>query len=130
VSRRRHRTADEERYIQTLDRFDKPPEGKVRAIHAFAAVPVVVTDAGKTVIVGNSNRFGAADAGTLTVLDATKIERGAEAVTGSIASGAFPRDLTLTPDGRTLLVANYGSRSLQMVDAERLPIEKIKVPER
>lgn len=83
-----------------------------------APVPVVVTGGGKTVLVGNSNRFGnASQSSTLSVIDTDT-----NALAGSIAAGAFPRDLVLSPDGRTLFVANFASNSLQMMDAAKLPV--------
>ncbi|HYW41443.1 MAG TPA: YncE family protein [Bryobacteraceae bacterium] len=91
-----------------------------------APVPVLVIEGGKKVLAGNSNRFGA-DASTpqtLSVVDTARIGGGAEAAIGTIATGAFPRDLRLSPDGRTLIVANWGSGSLQLMDVARLPVER------
>jgi len=87
---------------------------------------VTVIEGGKKVLAGNSNRFGA-DASTpqtLSVVDTARIGGGAEAAIGTIATGAFPRDLRLSPDGRTLIVANWGSGSLQLMDVARLPVER------
>jgi DNA-binding beta-propeller fold protein YncE len=89
--------------------------------------PVPVIRVGKDVIVGNSNRFGANESanesGTLTVVDAVKLETNDQtSVRGTVEVGAFPRDLTLSPDGHTLYVANFGSRSLQVLDADHLPV--------
>ena len=91
-----------------------------------APVPVLVIEGGKKVLAGNSNRFGTDPSApqTLSVVDTARIGSGAEAVMGTIASGAFPRDLRLTPDGRTLIVANWGSGALQLMDAARLRVER------
>ena len=43
------------------------------------------------------------------------IDRKTMQVTGHIPAGRFPRDLVLMPDGRTLLIANFGSGSVQWV---------------
>jgi YVTN family beta-propeller protein len=76
-----------------------------------APVPVAVVNDGHLVVAANSNRFGGSgETETLTVLDAAKLTR-----VGSIAVGAFPRDLTLSPDGKTLFVANFDSNSLQAI---------------
>jgi DNA-binding beta-propeller fold protein YncE len=87
-----------------------------------APVGVAVIDGGRKLVVGNSNMFagGVEDRQSLTVIDAARIEQGASAVIGSIPAGAYPRELRLTDDGRTLLVANFRSRTLQLVDVERL----------
>ena len=90
-----------------------------------APVPVAVIDGGRKVIAGNSNRFaGAAAPQSLTVLDSVKMLEGAVAVLGTIPTGAFPREMAVSSDGRTLFVTNFGSQSLQIIDIERLPIGK------
>lgn len=90
-----------------------------------APVPVAVVNSGKTVLVGNSNRFGGGGGPqTLTVLDAAKIESGEDAAIGTIATGAFPREMDVSSDGRTLFLTNAASRSLQMIDLERLPVRQ------
>jgi DNA-binding beta-propeller fold protein YncE len=89
-----------------------------------APVPVAVIDRGRKVVVGNSNRFAAATAPqTLSVLDAAKMEQpGADAL-GAIASGAFPREFSVSSDGQTLFLTNAGSSSLQVLDIAHLPVD-------
>jgi DNA-binding beta-propeller fold protein YncE len=89
-----------------------------------APVGVAVVDSGRRVIVTNSNRFGgsAEDQQPLTVIDAAKLRSGSSAVMGTIPAGAFPRELRVTADGRTLFVTNFASRTLEMVDLLRAPI--------
>jgi DNA-binding beta-propeller fold protein YncE len=85
-------------------------------------VGVAVVNDGRRVIVTNSNRFaGASDDQSLTVIDAAKVAAGASAVIGSIPAGAFPRELRVSADGRTLFLTNFGSRTIQMIDLTRLP---------
>ncbi len=90
-----------------------------------APVPVAVIDHGSKVVAGNSNRFGGTNAPqTLSVLDAAKMEQpGAYATLGTIPSGAFPRELSVSSDGQTLFLTNAGSSSLQVMDIARLPVE-------
>ena len=90
-----------------------------------APVGVAVVENGAKLVVANSNRFGggASDSQRLTVIDALRIAYGAGAVLGTIPAGAFPRELQITPDGRTLLLTNFLSRTLQLVDLSRLPLE-------
>ncbi len=87
-------------------------------------VGVAVVNDGRQIIVTNSNRFAGAanDAQNLTIIDAAKVSDGATAVSGSIPAGAFPRELRVTPDGRTLVLTNFGSRTIQLVDLMRLPL--------
>ena len=86
-------------------------------------VGVAVINAGRQVVVTNSNRFagGANDTQSLTIVDAARVADGASAIVGSIPAGAFPRELRVTADGRTLILTNFGSRTVQMVDLSRLP---------
>jgi DNA-binding beta-propeller fold protein YncE len=95
-----------------------------------APVPVVVIQNGTRVIAGNSNRFGTAGAGnqSLAVIDAARFPEGARAVIGTIPAGLFPRSLAVTSDGRTLLLANFGSGSIETMDIARLSIEKSQNP--
>jgi 6-phosphogluconolactonase (cycloisomerase 2 family) len=41
-----------------------------------------------------------------------------------VPAGAFPREFGVSPDGRTLFVANYNSNELEVIDLARLPLEK------
>jgi YVTN family beta-propeller protein len=89
----------------------------------IAPVGVVVVDGGRKIVVANSNRFGPGPAAsqTLTVIDAAKVASGKDAVVGAVPAGAFPRELALTADGKTILVANSDSDSLELVDVDQLP---------
>jgi DNA-binding beta-propeller fold protein YncE len=82
-------------------------------------VGIIVVD-GK-VVAANSNRFatGPDDHSTLTVIDATKF-----VAFGTVAAGAFPREIRVTADGQTLLVTNFASKSLEMIDVSRMPLGK------
>jgi YVTN family beta-propeller protein len=87
-------------------------------------VPLALIQDGKTLVVGNSNRFGvdADKSQTLSVLDVAKMGQGSATV-GTIAAGAFPREMCVSSDGRTLFVSNFGSSSLEVIDARNPPVE-------
>ena len=51
----------------------------------------------------------------LSVIDART-----NAVEGVVPAGLFPRELKVTADGKTLLVTNFNSKSLELVDIARL----------
>jgi DNA-binding beta-propeller fold protein YncE len=90
-----------------------------------APAPVAVIDGGRKVVAGNSNRFaGGNTPQTLTVLDAGRMQDGAAATLGSIPAGAFPREMAVSSDGRTLFLTNFGSQSLQVIDIGNLPMVK------
>lgn len=87
-------------------------------------VGVTATPDGKTVIVTNSDRFAANAAHqSVTFIDATKVTSGAAAVLGDVDVGAFPRELTITPDGGTLVVANARSASVTLIDLKAVTLK-------
>jgi DNA-binding beta-propeller fold protein YncE len=91
-------------------------------------VGVAVVNEGKLVVVSNSNRFSNDRTArqTLSVIDAAKVGDGKSAIVGSIAAGVFPREFGQSPDGRTLFVSNYVSSELEVIDLNRLPLDKVK----
>lgn len=85
-------------------------------------VPLALVDEGTILVVGNSNRQRvSSDAqDTLSILgvgqSGTKIKS-----IGRIPAGVFPREMCVSPDGRTLFVSNFRSESLQVIDTRELP---------
>ncbi len=92
-------------------------------------VGVAVVNEGKLVVVSNSNRFSNDRKArqTLSVIDAANLGSGKSALVGSIPAGVFPREFGQSPDGRTLFVSNYVSNELEVIDLNRLPLDKPKV---
>jgi DNA-binding beta-propeller fold protein YncE len=88
-------------------------------------VGLIITRGDRYVIISNSNRFGtnANTAQTLTVIDPKRAVDGTAAVVGSIEAGAFPREFGGSPDGMTIFLSNYLSNTLEVIDAEHLPIK-------
>ncbi len=91
-----------------------------------APVGVVVAPSGQRVLVTNSNRFAgnADDRQSVTIIDATRVAEGAAAIIGQIPAGAFPREMRLMPDGRTLVLTNFNSQTVQLVDLTRFGIAR------
>jgi DNA-binding beta-propeller fold protein YncE len=90
-----------------------------------APVGVAVFDSGARIAVTNSNRFGDSNATqNLTIIDAHKITSGGDAVLGTVPAGVFPRELRVTDDQKTLLLTNFGSKNLAVIDLARLPLER------
>jgi YVTN family beta-propeller protein len=89
-----------------------------------APVGVAIIDDGRKVVVANSDRFSLGTAGRegLSIIDAAKAASGAPALIGAVRSGAFPRELSITADGKTLLVTNSDSDQLELVDLTQLPV--------
>ncbi|WP_126554516.1 YncE family protein [Dictyobacter kobayashii] len=71
-------------------------------------------------IVADSNRFaGNRSPQTLTLINVKQALAGHPALLGTIAVGSFPRELAL--DGQTLLLTNYTSATLSLIDLSKLP---------
>lgn len=88
-----------------------------------APVGIAVTPDGRRVLVTNSNRFAgsADDRQSVTVIDPARVAEGAKAILGEIPAGAFPRELRLMPNGRTLVLTNFNSKTVQLVDLAKIP---------
>jgi DNA-binding beta-propeller fold protein YncE len=91
-------------------------------------VGVAVLDDGARLAVTNSNRFGDSNtAQSLTIIDTKKIGKsGEDAILGTVPAGVFPRELRVTENQQTLLLTNFGSKTLAVIDVMRLPLEPRK----
>ena len=77
---------------------------------------LAVANDGATVVVADSNRFDAAGAhADLVAVNTSAALAHRPAVLGHIDSGLFPRDMAVTPSGRSVLVANFESGQLEEV---------------
>ncbi len=87
-----------------------------------APIGIALVNGGREAVVADSNRFVAPTTpSTLTVVKTAAALAHRKAVLGTIPAGAFPREMALEPDHRTLLVGNYGSNELEAVDLRHLP---------
>jgi DNA-binding beta-propeller fold protein YncE len=87
-----------------------------------APVGLALVGGGRDVVVADSNRFGAPGAHfSLTVVDSARALAHEPSVVGSLPAGAFPREMAATPNGRLLLVGNFGSSQLEAVSVSALP---------
>jgi len=89
-----------------------------------APVGVALLDQGRRVVVANSGRFGGAGGRDLTVVDASRVDQGGDAVVGTVAVGHFPRELHVTDDGKTLLVTDFDSDQIELLSIDQLPTRK------
>ncbi len=85
-----------------------------------APVGLAVVDGGRKVVVAHSSRFGGRGGQDLTVVDVSGIRSGQAKIEGTIPAGSFPRELHTTLDGKTLLLTNFGSEQLELIDLARL----------
>jgi DNA-binding beta-propeller fold protein YncE len=89
-----------------------------------APVGLAVLNDGTRLAVTNSNRFGNSGAvQSLTIIDTMKIRSGADAILGRVPTGVFPRELRVIENQQTLLLTNFGSKTLAVIDISRLPLE-------
>ena len=80
-----------------------------------APVGLRLFDNGKLLAVANSNRFntGTANATVLSVAVPASAS-----VVQTVATGTFPREVTVGSDGLTLYLTNYSSQSLQVISTK------------
>jgi DNA-binding beta-propeller fold protein YncE len=102
-----------------------PEHARVATIRVgVRPIGVAVADAGRLIFVANANDLlgGPSDRATVTVIDAGRVAEGAaSAVLGRVTVGAFPREVHVTMDGLTVLVANANSNTLALIDVRRRP---------
>lgn len=80
-----------------------------------------LADNGTRIVVADSDRFGTAGASpNLAVVDISAALAGRPALLGYLRAGGLPRGLTPEPSGRRLLVTDFSSRQLQIVDVASL----------
>jgi DNA-binding beta-propeller fold protein YncE len=105
------------------DRLPTDTSGAVLAALPLPAGPVglAVLREERRVVVANARRFSAqtADPEVLTVVDAASGNAGA--ILGRLPLGGGPVDLSLTRDGRFLLVANFEPHALTILSVANLP---------
>ena len=83
-------------------------------------VGLIVLRNGAWVVATNSNRFGDPTIPqSLVVIDAHKLKSDS-AVLGTIPAGIFPRELRVTSDQRTLLLTNFVSKNVAVIDIARI----------
>jgi hypothetical protein len=87
-------------------------------------VGLAVLNDGARLAVTNSNRFGNSSAPqSIIIIDTMKIGGGEAAILGRVPAGVFPRELRVTENQETLLLTNFGSKTLAVIDIARLPLE-------
>jgi YVTN family beta-propeller protein len=105
------------RSANTLEVFDTARLASDGAKARIASIPVGLLPVGVAVtadrvVVGNSNRL--AQGSRLEWLSV--IDPATNRIIGDIPAGGFPREMNLTADGKTLLVTNFASQSVAVID--------------
>ncbi|KAK3081196.1 hypothetical protein LTS18_009187 [Coniosporium uncinatum] len=100
------------------------PNGASLASVQVGTSPVGLTFARheSLILTANSNRFQLANTtSSLSVVDVRAALQGKLAVVGEIPTGMLPRGFARSPDGKTILVSDYGSLEVQAIDVSTLP---------
>ena len=73
-------------------------------------------DGGSEAAVADSNRLEIRGASSgLTIVNVADLLAERPSVSGKLRAGAFPRDVSVTPNGQTLLVSHFNSSQIQVV---------------
>lgn len=85
-------------------------------------IGIALVSQGRYVVNTNSHRFGedVDSSQTLTVIDTRPSTGEAYKIAGRVRVGAFPREISVSPDERTMFVTNYYSKSVEIIDVESL----------
>lgn len=87
-----------------------------------APVGLALVKGGTRLVVADSNRFNAPHASaSLAVVSVPAALAGRPGLLGYLPAGGFPREMTLEPAGRVLLVTNFNSGQLETVNVPGLP---------
>jgi DNA-binding beta-propeller fold protein YncE len=96
------------------------PLARVRV--GTAPVGLALLRDGARIVVADSNRFAApGQSAKLTVIDTRAALAHKSAVIGAIPAGTFPRELSVDMPQKRLLITNFGSSQLEVVDMTHIP---------
>lgn len=74
------------------------------------------------ILTADSNRFNYTNTTSgISVVDVRAALAGKPAVLGRIPTGIFPREFAISPDHKTILVSDYGSKAIMAIDVDTLP---------
>jgi DNA-binding beta-propeller fold protein YncE/tRNA A-37 threonylcarbamoyl transferase component Bud32 len=105
-------------------RLVSDPAHALIASVAVGQIPLglVMVDNGSRIVVANSDRDRLGGSlPSLAVIDVAKALAGKPALLGLITAGQTPRQFSLEPNGKTLLVTNTGSGQVEAVNVGQLP---------
>lgn len=112
--------------FNTLTLLDDPKNALVGSV-VVGPVPtgMGIAQNGQIMLVANSNRFAQPrQPQMLSVLSVHNIIQGQPATLTSIKVGEFPREVTVENDDQTVLLTNFNSNSLTIINATKLPKSK------
>jgi DNA-binding beta-propeller fold protein YncE len=114
------RESDELLEFSATDLISHPASALIRQVHVGEApVGLALVNHDKTVVIADSNRFNAN--GATSNLAVVVAEERTLHLVGYVAAGDFPRDMAVNPDGRTVVISDYGSGDVEEVNVGTLP---------
>jgi DNA-binding beta-propeller fold protein YncE len=118
-------TNREDNFLRVMDVskiFRGDPDAVIgKVLVGPAPIGVAVVDHDRLAIVSNSNRWAKQQTPqTVAVVDIAGDHKRKPVVLGKIPVGIFPRDLAVSRDGRTVIVSNFGSNSLTLLEVSKL----------
>ncbi|KAF2097680.1 hypothetical protein NA57DRAFT_56870 [Rhizodiscina lignyota] len=120
-------TARESNHLLAFDAAKLPskPDEALLASVQVGNLPVglIFARGGTRIVTADSNRYNTPGAiSGLSAVDVQAALHGSNnSVLGRINTGKFPRELAISPNGRTILVSDYSSLQIQAVDVSTLP---------
>jgi DNA-binding beta-propeller fold protein YncE len=93
-------------------------EGQVRV--GESPVGLALVDHNKRIVVADSNRFSIGGATSNLAVISTS-DNGSLRLLGFVGAGGFPRDMTVSPSGKSLIVSNFDSGDIEELDVSTLP---------
>ena len=115
------RSSDELLYFSASDLLSNPAAA-LRAQTQVGEAPVglALVNGGRLVVVADSDRFP--QSGVSSNLAVASVnQNGGLRLLAYLPTGAFPRDMVVSPNGRDLLVSDYASGFVEEVDLATLP---------
>jgi len=103
------------------DLVDQPKSAlKAQVQVGEAPVGLALIDHNQTIVVADSDRFSAPGAGAS--LAVVKVGRANHMLlAGYVQAGSFPRDIAASPNGKTLIVSDFGSGQVEAIETNTLP---------
>ncbi|KAK3637845.1 hypothetical protein LTR56_013448 [Elasticomyces elasticus] len=119
-------TVRESNHVVAFDRaklVSCPGEALLASVQVGTSpVGLVLVRNDTRILTADSNRFRSInETSGISVVDVQAALRGAKADLGQISSGIFPRELAVSPNGKTVLMGVFGSNKIQAIDVATLP---------
>jgi DNA-binding beta-propeller fold protein YncE len=119
-------TARESNHLLAFDAaklISKPHDALLTSVQVGTSpVGLIFAKNQSRILTADSNRFNYTNTTSgISVVDIRAALSGQSAVLGRIPTGIFPREFAISPDNKTILVSDYGSKVIMAIDVATLP---------